>query len=76
MAIIASAICVHVNNAKPAQEKKPQEKAAPAPKKAAEIGVHQNDAFYNMAFGRKLPKNTFVAAARQPVSQKGQPHCQ
>ena len=72
IAIIAFNIWSLASNAKPAQEKKPREKTAPAPRKAEGVRVHANDAFYKMAFARPLPKNTFAISAqkRQPAQIK------
>ena len=71
IATIVFALWSDVKSAKPLQEKKPQEKTAPAPRKAEGTEVHANDAFYKMAFSRPLPKSTFVAAP-QPAPQNGQ----
>ena len=72
IAIIVFNIWSLASNAKPAQEKKVPEKAAPVPKKTSGNKVHANDAFYRMAFGGLLPKNTFAAAASQPTSKMRQ----
>ena len=68
--IAAAAIIVGflANEIKQSQEKKPQEKVAPAPRKATGMQVHENDALYQMAFGKPLPKKTFVVA-QKPISR-------
>jgi|GEM_PF-4516027 len=71
--IAAAAIIVGflANEIKQSQEKKLQEKVAPAPRKAAGVEMHKNDALYQMAFARPLPKSTFVVA-QKPASKARQ----
>jgi len=72
IAIIAFNIWDLANRRKPAQEKKLQEKVAPAPRKAVGVKVHGKDVFYQMAFG-STPKNTFVVQVQQPVKKQALP---
>jgi len=71
IAIVAFTVWSHANEIKQGIENKKQEKTAPAPRKATGREMHKNDVFYTMAFGKQLPKKTFVVA-QKPISRARQ----
>jgi hypothetical protein len=69
-AIVAFTVWLHINDMKKGIENIKQEKTAPAPRKATGMQMHKNDALYQMAFGKPLPKSTFVVAQTQTAQKR------